>query len=84
MSIIFIVCFILLGIGALGDLVALIILLLDLLNGIGCYKRKSSRFGTFKIFIDKSVLDSDLYSGDLDCWKSRENYKSINNRKAID
>lgn len=83
MDTIYIVCFVLLGIGALGDLIAFGVLLFSLWDGVGCNDSKRSRSRSFKLFIDKSVIDSDFNSRDLDSRKSGEDNKPIDHWETI-
>ena len=83
MQISLIIAFICLGIDVICLFICLSCVFLAWLNGIGGYKRKGPRDRAFKIFIDKSVLDSNFDSGDLDSRERGKDYKSIDNGKSI-
>lgn len=81
---IYIVCFVLLGIGALANLIAFIFLLLSsnlfdwLFDWFGRNDIEDNLLGSFKLFIHQPITDLDINSGELDERKGGEDDKPLN------
>ncbi len=69
MNYVYVICFILLGCGALGDLIAFIFLLL---NNIGGNNSKSSISNSFKLFVNQPISNISSDTSGLHNEKSRE------------